>query len=74
MFLLTDVLVFFFFFSYAEVVFTKLFKKFNGTSECLKWFLKTLSILYFFLFVFFLFVVNVMNFKTVIQKMLTGEN
>ena len=97
MFLLTDVLVFFFFFfSYAEVVFTKLFKKFNGTSECLKWFLKhysvcsvtnfsflvffgsffspLLSILYFFLFVCFLFVVNVMNFKTVIQKMLTGEN
>lgn len=37
-------LFFFFFFSYAEVVFTKLFKKFNGTSECLKWFLKHYSV------------------------------
>ena len=96
MFLLTDVLVFFFFFSYAEVVFKKLFIEFNGTSECLKWFLKhysvcsvtnfsflvffgsffspLLSILYFCLFVCFLFEVNIMNFKTVMQKMLTGEN
>ena len=28
----------------------------------------------FFLFVCFLFEVNIMNFKTVMQKMLTGEN
>lgn len=44
MFLLTDVLVFFFFFSYAEVVFKKLLIEFNGTSECLKWFLKHYSV------------------------------
>ena len=35
---------FFLFFSYAEVVFKKLFIEFNGTSECLKWFLKHYSV------------------------------